>query len=99
MHCADLQELVELYRRRLLVPVERSAELADLLAPYVVEERGWLRLGAEQGVVTLWWTLQRGSSTPGDGGVRTPSAPLLVSSRTGLPDQSGGVGSGQTGRQ
>jgi SAM-dependent methyltransferase len=52
---ADLQELVELYRRRLVVPLERSAELADLLAPDVVEEDGWLSLGGEGGLVTLWW--------------------------------------------
>jgi len=58
MHCADLQELVELYRKRLLVPVERSAELADLLAPDVVEEGGWLRLGDDSRVVTVWWQVQ-----------------------------------------
>ncbi|HSQ36278.1 MAG TPA: class I SAM-dependent methyltransferase, partial [Acidimicrobiia bacterium] len=37
---ADLQELVELYRRRLLVPIERTAELTDLLAPDIVEKDG-----------------------------------------------------------
>jgi SAM-dependent methyltransferase len=52
---ADLQELVNLYRRRLVVPVERSAEVADLLAPNIVEEDGWLSLGGDQGMVTLWW--------------------------------------------
>jgi hypothetical protein len=51
----DLQELVEWCRKRLLVPAARTAELADLLAPDVVEEDGWLTLGGEQGVVTLWW--------------------------------------------
>lgn len=57
MRFADLQELVEFYRRRLLVPVARAAGLADLLAPDVVEQDGWLSLGGEQGVVTLWWAV------------------------------------------
>jgi len=52
---ADLQELVDLCRRRLLVPVERSAELAALLAPEIVEEGGWLSLRDDPGVVTVWW--------------------------------------------
>jgi len=55
LRSADLQELVELYRRRLLVPVARSAELADLLAPDIVEKDGWLSLGPDAGVVTVWW--------------------------------------------
>lgn len=55
MHFADLQELVELYRRRLLVPAERAGELADLLAHDIVEEDGWLSLGGEQVAVTMWW--------------------------------------------
>lgn len=54
---ADLSEMVDLYRRRLLVPVERSREVARLLAPDVVEEDGWLRLRDDPGVVTLWWGL------------------------------------------
>ncbi len=46
MRFADLQELVEFYRRWLVVPVERVAELADRLAPdIVVEQDGWLSLG------------------------------------------------------
>lgn len=52
---ADLQELVDLYRRRLLIPVERAAEVADLLAPDIVEEDGWLSLRDDHGVVTAWW--------------------------------------------
>ena len=52
---ADLQEMVELYRRRLLVPVQRAGQVADLLAPDVVEEGGWLSLGGDAGVVTVWW--------------------------------------------
>ncbi|MBN2113214.1 MAG: class I SAM-dependent methyltransferase [Acidimicrobiia bacterium] len=55
MRFADLQELVEFYRRRLLVPVARTAELADRLVPDIVEQDGWLSLGSEQGAVTLWW--------------------------------------------
>ena len=52
---ADLQELVDLYRRRLLVPAERAGEVADLLAPDVVEQGGWLSLRDDAGVVTVWW--------------------------------------------
>jgi SAM-dependent methyltransferase len=55
MRFADLQELVEFYRRRLLVPASRAAELIDRLAPDIVEEDGWLSLGGEQGAVTMWW--------------------------------------------
>lgn len=54
---ADLQELVEFYRRRLLVPAERAAELADRLAPDIVEQDGWLSLGGEAGTVTMWWQI------------------------------------------
>jgi len=53
---ADLQELLDLYRRRLVLPVERSDELLDLLAPDVVEEDGWLSLGTgHREQATLWW--------------------------------------------
>lgn len=52
---ADLQELVDLCRRRLLVPVERSAELVGLLSPDIVEEGGWLGLRDDPRVVTVWW--------------------------------------------
>jgi len=54
---SDLPELVEFYRRRLLVPVTRATEVADLLAPDVVERDGWLSLGGEQVAVTLWWAV------------------------------------------
>ncbi|MFH1329414.1 MAG: class I SAM-dependent methyltransferase [Actinomycetota bacterium] len=57
MRFADLQELTEFYRRRLLVPAERVAEMADRLAPDIVEQDGWLSLGGEQTVVTLWWQI------------------------------------------
>jgi len=55
MRFADLPELVEFYRCRLLAPVARAAEVADLLAPDVVERDGWLSLGGEQVTATLWW--------------------------------------------
>ncbi len=53
----DSAALVEFYRRRLLVPVERAAELADRLAGDVVERDGRFSLGGEQTVVTLWWAV------------------------------------------
>lgn len=55
MPFADTQELVGFYCRRLLVPAARAAEVADLLAPDVVERDGWFSLGGEQVSVTLWW--------------------------------------------
>jgi SAM-dependent methyltransferase len=55
MRFTDLPELVDFYGRRLLVPAARTAEVADLLAPDVVERDGWLSLGGEQVAVTLWW--------------------------------------------
>jgi len=55
---ADLQGMVEFYRRRLLLPVERARELADLLAPDIRETDGWLSLGGETTVLTVWWETQ-----------------------------------------
>ena len=54
---ADLQELLAFYRRRLLVPPERSLEAAALLEPDVHKlDDGWLILGdPEREVVALWW--------------------------------------------
>ena len=54
---ADMQELLAFYRRRLLVPPERSIEAAALLEPDVHEsDDGWLVLGdPEREVVALWW--------------------------------------------
>jgi 2-polyprenyl-3-methyl-5-hydroxy-6-metoxy-1,4-benzoquinol methylase len=54
---ADLAELLAFYRRRLLVPPERSIELAGLLEPDVHRtDDGWLVLGEpERELVTLWW--------------------------------------------
>lgn len=51
----DAAELVDLYRRRLLIPAARAGEVADLLAADVVEEDGGFTLGGEAGVVTIWW--------------------------------------------
>lgn len=55
---ADLQELLAFYRRRLLVPPERSLEAAALLEPDVRKlDDGWLILGdPEREVVALWWS-------------------------------------------
>jgi len=56
MRFADLQELLDLYRRRLVLPAERSGELADLLEPEIRDEGGWLTVGApERPSCTVWW--------------------------------------------
>lgn len=52
---ADLQELVEFYRRRLVVPVARAGEVAAVLAADIVEGEGWLSLADDPEVVTVWW--------------------------------------------
>jgi SAM-dependent methyltransferase len=54
---ADLQELLAFYRRRLLVPPERSLEAAALLETDVRKlDDGWLILGEpEREVVAVWW--------------------------------------------
>jgi 2-polyprenyl-3-methyl-5-hydroxy-6-metoxy-1,4-benzoquinol methylase len=52
---ADLQELLDHYRRRLVLPEERTGELADLLAPDIQEDDGWLTLAGDRRQVTLWW--------------------------------------------
>ncbi|HLA67570.1 MAG TPA: methyltransferase domain-containing protein [Acidimicrobiia bacterium] len=55
---ADLGELLAFYRRRLLVPPERSIEAAGLIEPDVERtDDGWLVLGpVERQVVTVWWS-------------------------------------------
>lgn len=54
---ADMGELLAFYRRRLVVPPERSIEAAALLERDVVRTGdGWLALGPdEREAVTLWW--------------------------------------------
>jgi SAM-dependent methyltransferase len=54
---ADLPELLAFYRRRLLVPPERSVEASALLEHDVERtDDGWLVLGAaERPLVTVWW--------------------------------------------
>jgi 2-polyprenyl-3-methyl-5-hydroxy-6-metoxy-1,4-benzoquinol methylase len=53
----DMAELLAFYRRRLLVPPERSIETAGLLEPDVEEtDDGLLTLGpAERELVSMWW--------------------------------------------
>ena len=80
---ADLQELVEFYRRRLLVPVERAGELADLLAPNVVEQDGWLSLGGEATTLTLWWETGWDNSTTGASVRQCTQSPGTVSQAGG----------------
>jgi len=55
---ADLQELLDFYRRRLVLPVDRCDELLDLLTPDVVEENGWLTLARRRTEATLWWQIR-----------------------------------------
>jgi SAM-dependent methyltransferase len=60
MRFADLQEMLDVYRKRLLLPPERTPELADLLAPDVEERDGWLTLGSPvRESCTVWWLLNR----------------------------------------
>jgi hypothetical protein len=57
----DMSGLMDFYRRRLLVPADRSVEAAGYLEPDVEETGdGWLVLGpAEREVVTIWWRTRR----------------------------------------
>ena len=54
---ADTQELLEFYRRRLLVPPARSLEAAALIEPDIHHlDDGWLVLGdPEREVAGVWW--------------------------------------------
>lgn len=54
---ADVPELLEFYRRRLLVPPARSLEAASILEPDIHQlDDGWLVLGEpEREVVGVWW--------------------------------------------
>jgi SAM-dependent methyltransferase len=52
----DRQELLDLYRRRLVLPAERTGELAELLEPEIREEGGRLTIGdPERPSCTVWW--------------------------------------------
>jgi SAM-dependent methyltransferase len=52
----DREELLAFYQRRLVLPIERTSELEELLDPLIIEDGDWLRLdlGLPE-VVTLWW--------------------------------------------
>jgi SAM-dependent methyltransferase len=53
---ADLQELLDLYRRRLVLPADRVPDLAALLESEIREEGGWLTVGEPQRPsCTVWW--------------------------------------------
>jgi SAM-dependent methyltransferase len=49
------EELLEFYRRRLVLPIERRAELARLLAPDIVEVDGRFVVGDVRPFATMWW--------------------------------------------
>jgi SAM-dependent methyltransferase len=52
----SMDEILDLYRRRLVLPVERTEELRRLLEPAVKEDDGRLVVGGEpRGLVTIWW--------------------------------------------
>jgi hypothetical protein len=53
---ADLQELLELYRRRLVLPEDRTPELEMLLRPRIRPDGGWLVVGdGMRDTATMWW--------------------------------------------
>ncbi len=53
---AGRAELVDFFRRRLVLPAARAGELEALLEPDIAEEDGWLVLGGgERELVTMWW--------------------------------------------
>ena len=61
MRFADMQELLAFHQRRLVVPPARVADLADLLAPDVIESGGWLTLGDPIRVAcTVHWPIESG---------------------------------------
>ncbi len=54
---ADRGELVDFFRRRLVLPVERVGELEVLLEPDIADDGDWLVLGADdRELATMWWT-------------------------------------------
>ncbi len=53
---ADRAELVGFFRRRLVLPAERDAELEALLEPDIAADGEWLLLGGgERELATVWW--------------------------------------------
>ncbi len=53
---ADHAELLDFFRRRLVLGVERVDELDALLAPDIHEDDGWLVLGdTQRELCTVWW--------------------------------------------
>lgn len=53
---ADLQELLALYAKRLLIGPDRMEELTQLLEPDIVSDGGWLTLGPNvRTLATVWW--------------------------------------------
>lgn len=58
------EDAVGLVRRRLCLPPERDAEIAEALGPRLREHGGlWSAGPAEQRVITLWWDVVRGVAT------------------------------------
>jgi SAM-dependent methyltransferase len=52
----DRDELLEFFRRRLVLPTERFGELEDLLAPFITGDGGRFVLDlGEPEIVTAWW--------------------------------------------
>lgn len=52
----DIEELVDVYARRLVLPGERRQELRDLLIPDVKDRDGRFYLGdTDRSMVTVWW--------------------------------------------
>ena len=58
------EDAIGLVRRRLCLPPERDAEIAEALGPRLHEHGGlWIAGPAEQRVITLWWDVPRGVAT------------------------------------
>lgn len=54
------EDAIALMRRRLCLPADRDAELADALGERLAEHEGlWSTGSAEERLVTLWWDVER----------------------------------------